>query len=372
MTFPNLATPTTSDGGLSARSVKVILQGQSPSGAFVASPNFPTYQFSWLRDGAYCAKAMNLVGEIDSASKFHRWAERTLLQQKTVAESLIFRLNNGEVPDMDEMLPTRYTLEGRLEKNNEVENSAWPNYQLDGYGVWLDELRRHHQSLGTSDFDTEVVDLVARYLAATWETDCFDCWEEIGDGQHASTLAAISGGLKSAGILLGKDKYLRKAEEVRDSLLAKFVRNGRFCKGLRDDRLDSSLLWLTLPFEMVELDNPIFVKTVEAIRTDLRGTTGGLYRYLGDTYFGGGEWLLLTSWLGWYDRLTNNESQYEYSKKWVIEQATQTLDLPEQSTAGTQEPTMIEPWVKRWGSVATPLLWSHAMYLLMQDEGAHQ
>jgi GH15 family glucan-1,4-alpha-glucosidase len=370
MTFPHLAPLATNDGELGLNSVKVIADGQSSSGAFVASPNFASYRFSWLRDGAYCAKAMNAVGNTESAGRFHRWAERTLLQQSPTAESLINRLNRGEVPGASEMLPTRYTLEGALEEFGTVEGVAWPNYQLDGYGVWLDELRRHHEGLGTSDFNSEVVDLIARYLSSTWETNCFDCWEEFGDSQHASTLAAISGGLKSAGILLGEDKYLRKSEEVRASLLGKFVRNGRFCKGLGDDRVDSSLLWLALPFGIVELDDPIFAKTVETIRLDLRGATGGIYRYLGDTYFGGGEWILLTSWLGWHDRLTNNQSQFDYSRNWIIDQATENMELPEQSTAGTQAPSMIEPWVNRWGPVATPLLWSHAMYLLMINEGA--
>jgi GH15 family glucan-1,4-alpha-glucosidase len=193
MTFPYLAPSTVNDGGLGAHSLKVILQGQSPSGAFIASPNFASYRFSWLRDGAYCAKAMDLVGNTESAGKFHCWVERTLLQQRDTAESLIFRLNQGEIPDVREMLPTRYTLDGALETFGEVEETVWPNYQLDGYGVWLDELRKHHESLGTTDFNLQVVDIVARYLTSTWETDCYDCWEEIGDGQHASTLAAISG-----------------------------------------------------------------------------------------------------------------------------------------------------------------------------------
>ncbi len=371
MAFP-LETPlTTADGGLGLKSIEVILAGQAPSGAYVASPNFPTYNFSWLRDGAYCAMAMDSVGNSDSATRFHRWAERTLLEQKDAAESLILRLNNGELPHMDEMLPTRYTLDGALEKFGELENSAWPNYQLDGYGLWLAELRRHHEKMGNTDFNAEVVDLVARYLSATWKTNCFDCWEEFGDGQHASTVAAISAGLNSAGILLGEEKYIQEANDVLDSLLANFVRDGRFCKGFSDDRVDSSLLWIALPLGLVELDNPIFVKTVEAIRTDLRGQTGGIHRYLGDTYFGGGEWILLTSWLGWYDRLTGNEADFESAQQWIVDQATKTLELPEQSIQGTQDPEMVAPWVKRWGPVATPLLWSHAMYLLMLNEGAN-
>lgn len=355
------------DGGLGLKSVKVLLEGQSPSGAFVASPNFASYRYSWLRDGAYCANAMDLVGNTVSASKFHRWVEGALTRQVPTAESLIDRLNKGEIPDMNEMLPTRYTLDGDLETFGEVENVSWPNYQLDGYGVWLDELRRHHQGLGTQDFDSEVVDLVARYLSAAWKTDCYDCWEEFGDGQHASTIAAVAAGLESAGQLLNEDKYLRVAEEVRADLFKKFIRNGRFCKGLTDDRVDSSLLWVAIPFGVVALDDPAFVNTVEEIRANLRGSTGGTYRYLGDTYFGGGEWCLLTNWLGWYDSLTNNTAGFEHSRRWVIEQATQDLELPEQSTSGTQEPTMIDPWVRRWGKVATPLLWSHAMYLITSE-----
>jgi len=369
MPTPNFYTSNSRDRELVTKSIEIILQGQSPSGAYIASPNFDSYKYSWLRDGAFCAKAMDAVGETESARRFHRWVESTLLGQKLHAETLIQRLDAGEVPEMGDMLPTRYTLAGKLEKYGEVEDSPWPNFQLDGYGIWLYELELHHRNLGTSDFNSEVVDLVARYLSAAWETECFDCWEEIGDGRHASTIAAISAGLKSAGALLGVEKFILKSSEIREYLLANFVRDGRFCKGLLDDRLDSSLLCIALPFEIVPLDDPRFMQTVEAIRSDLRGTSGGIYRYLGDTYYGGGEWILLTSWLGWYDRMTSNSSGFEDAKEWVINQVTDNFELPEQSTLGVQEPSMVQPWVERWGQVATPLLWSHAMYLLMIQEG---
>jgi hypothetical protein len=29
---------------------------------------------------------------------------------------------------------------------------------------------------------------------------------------------------------------------------------------------------------------------------------------------------------------------------------------------------MIAPWIERWGQVASPLLWSHAMYLIAEHE----
>jgi GH15 family glucan-1,4-alpha-glucosidase len=365
--FENFNPAKLDDGGLGARSVEILLAGQADSGAFIASPNFPSYRFSWLRDGAYCARALDAVGHNEAASRFHRWVERTLLQHGALAETLITQLMAGQVPPIDQMLPTRYALDGHLERPGEVEDEPWPNYQLDGYGAWLHELGEHHAKTGVMDFDAGAVDLTARYLVAAWRTNCYDCWEEFGDGQHASTVGAIAAGLESAGKLLAKGEYLECAEEVRASLLERFVRGGRFRKGATDERVDASLLWLALPFGLVELDDPVMQKTADDIREKLRGTTGGLYRYRGDTYFGGGEWILLTCWLGWYDALSGNEAELKKSRDWVIAQANHDLELPEQTTIGAQDSTMVEPWVRRWGSVATPLLWSHAMYLILSE-----
>jgi len=40
--------------------------------------------------------------------------------------------------------------------------------------------------------------------------------------------------------------------------------------------------------------------------------------------------------------------------------------LPEQVTVASQFPDEVEPWLERWGPVATPLLWSHAMFLISE------
>jgi GH15 family glucan-1,4-alpha-glucosidase len=50
----------------------------------------------------------------------------------------------------------------------------------------------------------------------------------------------------------------------------------------------------------------------------------------------------------------------------VRAQALPNGDLPEQVTGHAQDASMVEPWVRRWGQVATPLLWSHAMYLIAE------
>lgn len=363
----NLNHPTFSDTGLATRSVQILRDGQHESGAFIACPNFPSYRFAWLRDGSFCARALDTIGDHDRAARFHRWVERTVLTHGDRARHVIESLAEGRTPPADQMLPARYDLDGRLERPGQVEPAPWPNFQLDGYGIWLNELEAHLASTGATEFDERAVDLVARYLAASWRLDCYDCWEEFGDGQHASTLASVAAGLAAAGRLLGSRKIAREADLVRAALLSDFLREGYLRKGRTDDRVDASLLWAALPLGVLEVDDPAMVKTADEVRRALSSPAGGVYRYIGDSYYGGGEWILLACWLAWYDARTGNRESSERIGLWVLSQAGADGELPEQVTNTAQDPTMVDPWVRRWGPVATPLLWSHAMYLIASE-----
>jgi GH15 family glucan-1,4-alpha-glucosidase len=360
------------DGGLGTHSVDVLIGGQDGSGAFLASPTFPIYRFAWLRDGSFCARALDAVGRSDRAALFHQWVQRTVLAHRVHADAAIAELTAGQMPAPEDILPARFVVDGRREVPGEVLGEVWPNYQLDGYGTWLFELAAHQRivtAAGTGNasvgVDRTAVGVVADYLAAAWRTDCYDCWEEFGDGKHAGTYAAVAAGLTAAAELLDEPRYADVADEVRTTLHTTFVRDGRLCKGDKDDRVDASLLWCTVPFGLYEPNDPIMRATAEAVRTDLRGGTGGIYRYVGDTYYGGGEWILLTAWLGWYDAIDGNADGVAKARAWIRSAATATLELPEQTINGVQDPGMVDSWVKRWGPVATPLLWSHAMYLIM-------
>jgi GH15 family glucan-1,4-alpha-glucosidase len=261
------------------------------------------------------------------------------------------------------MPPARYTLDGTLEP---AEDEPWPNFQVDGYGTWLWALEQHVAGGPLAHDVASTVSLVAEYLRAAWTLECFNCWEEFDGGVHASTLGAVLAGLESAGRLLDDERWLGEAEAIRADLLGRFTEDGIFKRGPSDARLDGSLLWLGVPFGVLPPEDPRVHDTVEAIRRDLTGPTGGIYRYLGDTYYGGGEWLLLTSSLAWHDALTGNARGFEASRAWVRAQALPSEDLPEQTTSAAQDPAMVEPWRRRWGPVATPLLWSHAMYLISE------
>jgi isomaltose glucohydrolase len=359
-------TTLTHNDPVAQRSLEVLTQGQAASGAFIASPAFPVYRYAWLRDGAFCAHALDRVGKRHAAAAFHAWVGRSIGAHRDLIESAVRRASSGETPPPEAMPPTRYTLEGGLEP---LEGEPWPNFQIDGYGMWLWSLADHLQG-GSAPADLAgAVELVARYLQATWRLPCFDCWEEYGDGEHASTLAAVTAGLDAAARLSGERAWSDTADLVRDELLARYTTSGRFRRGPSDDRVDGSLLWLGVPFGVLEPDDRRVAATVDAIRRDLTGPGGGLYRYRGDTYFGGGQWLLLTSSLAWNDARNGDTEAAAAAQAWVRDQATANGDLPEQVTGHAQTPDMVQPWRERWGPVATPLLWSHAMYLIAEAAG---
>ncbi len=148
-------------------SIDVILQHQAPTGAYLAGPDFPSYRYSWFRDGAFIAEAMSRVGEPASADAFHDWCAGVLRDRSDHVASLVARAARGDRVDPDEHLHTRYTVDG-----TEADEEWW-TFQLDGFGTWLWALDRHLIRRGRHPHDyTDVVDTTVRYLAAFWDHPC--------------------------------------------------------------------------------------------------------------------------------------------------------------------------------------------------------
>ncbi|MDP9341967.1 MAG: glycoside hydrolase family 15 protein [Actinomycetota bacterium] len=250
------------DADLYRVSVEVMARGQHRSGAFVASPTFPTYRYSWIRDGSFIAAALDEAGDHERAGAFHRWVAGVVERYRPRIERVEANAPL-ELTDRD-ILHTRFTLEG------EEGSEWWANFQLDGYGYWLSALARHLRRAGRGDEFLPAVGLAARYLAMLWERPCYDCWEEFPDRAHPATLAAVAGGLRHAAALLDDAGPGALAQRILDRVMA-------------------------------------------------RGTT---------------------------------------------EAADGDGNMPEQVSRHLLKPDRFQPWVERWGPVATPLLWSHAMYVL--------
>ena len=362
MTAKDSIGPAMAADPVAIRSVAVLRDGQSESGAFVASPTFSQYGFCWLRDGSFCALALDRVGHRSNADAFHLWVALPVLSTGSRCESGASALGRGDPIDVTQMPPTRFHLDGTIEPKS---GGGWPNFQLDGYGTWLAIVSQRP----LEPDEALAARVVAEYLRVGWQSPCFDCWEEGGERWHASTLMAVSGGLRGAAIALTDDSLRDVADEIVSVLRERFTFDGSFRKSADDDRVDASLLWAALPHAAFPLDDAAVVATTERIRRDLIAPTGGVHRYLGDSYYGGGEWLLLTAWLGWVDAASGQRAGWEHARDWIRGVAEARLDLPEQISTSSQQPEMVGPWTDQWGPSASPLLWSHAMYLLLMVEG---
>ncbi|HEY0214759.1 MAG TPA: hypothetical protein VGC57_00025, partial [Cellulomonas sp.] len=108
--------------------------------------------------------------------------------------------------------------------------------------------------------------------------------------------------------------------------------------------------------------------TLDTVRADL-AVDGGVHRFRADVFYGGGQWLLLTCLLGWNEAVAGDRESALARLRWVADHATSAAgELPEQVPDHLLHPEHHAEWVDRWGTVATPLLWSHGMYLILADE----
>lgn len=332
---------------------------QDPGGGFLASPTFPTYAYCWLRDGSFIAYGLLRWGRVAACRRFLQWTVNVLQDHQGAVRSLEARLAAGHRPDKTDLLPTRYRLDGQAAEDD------WPNFQIDGYGTWLWLLGEYLTISGESLPASwrPAVDLSLRYLKAVWLFPNYDCWEENGEGIHPATLACVYGGVQAASSWIDDPQLIVWASQIRAFLLATRLPDQRFPKSLGNPAAEASLLWLSLPFGVVSVDDPSMLATVALIETDLL-QDGGVKRYARDTYYGGGRWLLLSAWLAWYYVKRGRVADADRLLAWVEGQATAEGGLPEQVALHVTDPSFVPVWEERWGASASPLLWSHAMYLV--------
>lgn len=371
------------------RSIEIILANQAASGAYVASPNFPTYHYCWLRDGSFIAYAVDRTGEHASARRFFEWVDRTICSYDHKVDLIEQALANGHTLSDGDFLHTRYTLDGK-----EGVDTGWGNFQIDGYGTWLWALAEHVAANPDPDWLRGLapsIRITVRYLCMVWRLPNYDCWEENPEYIHPYSLGAVYGGLHSvrrlalaAGLDLDQELADRTADEIRNFVTRYGTAQGKLVKHIQPGDLhaeprplpstgvDSSLIALGTPYGLLASDHPFLRETMGWIERDLHRPGGGVYRYREDTYFGGGEWILLAAWLGWHYARTGEPEKAAALSAWIETQADAAGNLPEQVSEHVLAPEYYPIWLERWGPVATPLLWSHAMYLVLRSELAAQ
>lgn len=348
----------------------LILRHQDPRGAYPASPTFSAYAgYSWLRDGAFIAEGMSRYGNVESASAFHDWVAARLVQVRPQVDHLIAMARGGAAADPAQMLPTRFAIA------NDAPPDEWWNFQTDGYGMWpwavVTHARRH--GLDPSRW-REGIEVAVDYVAQFWDSACYDWWEENVDKRHGSTLAAIYGGLSivaEGGVL--DARRTATAAQVADALRKLVASEGLagdpayLTKWIGSTEVDASLASAVVPFGLLVPGSPVAQETLDRVRAQL-DVDGGVHRYLADVFYGGGQWLLLSCLVGWNEVARGDIASAEQYLRWVAQQLTENQEFPEQVPHHLLHPEHRERWEGLWGPVATPLLWSHGMYLILADE----
>jgi len=352
---------------LAAAQRDLIRSLQHPHGAYPASPTFSAYRgYSWFRDGAFIADAMSAGGDAASAEAFFGWCARVIEQRRDEVARIVAAAEAGTpVPDA-EMLPTRFTFDG-AEGADE-----WWDFQLDGYGTWLWALGAHVSRHGVDAGPwLEAARLTVAYLASSWQRPCYDWWEEHIEQVHVSTLGCMLAGLRAAAALPGLDEASAALARTTASAIDTRMReagvvDGHLVKWVGTDAVDASLAALIAPLGALDAHEPLAVATLEALEAQLV-VDGGMHRFLADTYFGGGQWPLLSCMLGLaWARAGRTERAFELLR-WAAS-TSHDGGIPEQVDRHLLDASYVDEWVERWGTSADPLLWSSAMFLRLAVE----
>ncbi len=358
-----------SDRALLDHSRALIRALQTPEGAYPASPTFSAYKgFCWFRDGAFIADGMSAAGEVASADAFFAWCTRVVLQYGDDIRAAVDAAAVGEPLPDELMLPARFTFDGGRDGGDD-----WWDFQLDGLGTWLWALDQHCARHGSDPSPyADAVALTVDYLASSWNRPCFDWWEEHDEKVHVSTLGCVGAGLEAASFLgvLGRARAALAASTaatIRDFVLTSGVKDGHLIKWVGSDAVDGSLTSLIAPLGFIPADHPVARATVEAVESDL-AVDNGVHRFVADTFYGGGQWPLLSCFAGLAHAALGDRDRAAAYLDWATSTATDALDLPEQVSRHLLAPDRRQEWVDKWGDVATPLLWSHAMVLRLAKE----
>ena len=277
---------------------------------------------------------------------------------------------NGVPRAPDDYLPCRFDAAGRAPTGD-----GWGAFQLDGPGLWLWALAEHERASGTTVAHQaelrRAAAMAARYVSSLWRQPSYDAWEEEPGCRSTSTLAACLAGLTAAH-RLGLEQFglLTEMEGMRHDLDERGRGLGYLPRSDGDDSLDASILWCGPLLGVFRADDPLWRSTLERIEAELAGAGGGVHRYRADEFYGGGEWPVLSAAYGSACLQRGDPGDDARARRcaaWIELQRGKDDSLPEQASERLLRPARLATWQARWGPVARPLSWSHAMALLLRQ-----
>jgi glucoamylase len=330
------------------------------------------YSYLWTRDGAFVANALDVAGYPDSARRFYDFCSKIVhpdgyFLQRYNADGTVA---SGWHPawsgnDKSPMVPIQ---------EDETSLVLWALWQH--YDRYRDIEFAHHlyRTVVTpcADFMSEFRHPKLKLPKPSW-----NLWED-RRGIHTFTCSTVVAGLRAAArfaALFAEDdkavKYSTIATEIVDAMRKHLYdeKLGRFLRSLHfhddhkydpDGTIDISTFG-TFYFGAFEVDDPIVVKTMQAIEEHL-SVPGGIARFENDGYmrtsgdFTGNAWFICTLWLAEYQiAVAKNTSELEKPLSVLTQIAGQS-----RSSGVLSE--QIDPRNGDHVSVS-PLTWSHSTYV---------
>jgi len=375
-------------------SKEVIEDGSLENGAIVAANSdkaiYPAaaqdYRYVWIRDAAYVCMAADLLRLRDIPERFFEWCyNRAEDFRETGFFSNAYNVNgtiHGTLIAPNEPRVPRHIRKSCIDLIH-----SGTQFQPDQGGSLLIAIAHHIKHFGAdvSMFE-KLIEKTADGIFRSWKDDsfvlpCYDLWEERcvlpeHRGFHTYSLAICIAGLRAAIEMLGKKRKWLSAEKEMSKTFAEVYSSGRqsiartYRKGAiaknrktraDDFKPDTSLLGLIYPSGMLDpLDEKARSTVLEIIKSNTTDS-GGLMRYPADRYCGGvrkgwvtltgaGAWPLLSFWMSIYYSLCGDNKNARKFFDRPIEQIDKYI--PEQIFEDKSRKSI------------TPLIWSHAMFVI--------
>ncbi len=336
------------------------------------------YSYMWPRDAAFIVTSLDKAGFTEVTKPFFKFCQEVLhpdgyLHHRFNSDQSLGSTWHSTIAQRQWMKDKILQLPIQEDESAGVLFALWHHYQASEDLEFIENLY------------APLIEKIADFLVSFRDKETglplpsYDLWEE-KIGASTYTCCAVYGGLMAAAKfseLLGKRNHMRKYkdaakaikkamdEHLYDPKQQAYVRIMEMTEqGWQLDKtIDASSVFGLWYFGVVDQDDDKFKSTHEQLVKKLTNPTpvGGIIRYENDPYFRRADlsnpWFITTMWdalrLMHKNQVTQADlNQVEKTMEWVVAQMYQSGVLAEQLDPATGDSLS-----------ATPLVWSHAVYV---------